>query len=493
MSAAKRSRQQQSASSPPAAKRLKTNTQNSHVPASKGLSFLVDEDARNGRKLDAKLTNGVSSTKTNRVDESRAVVASNIADVAGLKKVGASQENAIGISSDEGSDSEGESDGEDLDDEEVNGKVAHVDAGKGMVNGHVREDEESGSSSSDAVAGAEDIDMDDRREGESEREEMSFGDMLRAQHPDAIDVQSGFPNPMANRQALLPAFGERGLSAPTGTSLGTVLTQALKTNDRDLLETCFQTTDVPSIRSTIQRLQSVHVATLLQRLAERIHRRPGRTGNLLVWVQWALVAHGGYLATQPDVVKQLKSLSLVIRERANGLQPLLRLKGKLDMLSSQLELRRSMAAANRAANGSDDEDEEGVVYVEGQNDDWSESDENEDMEEELQGDVKAIEPSKSKPKRQMATPRTDASSSDGDMPNGVVQQEDDDSSDAEEADEADLLDVEAEESSGDGEEADSEEASSESESEDGSDISDDESDASGEVIQPDPRTLNRKR
>ena len=61
------------------------------------------------------------------------------------------------------------------------------------------------------------------------------------------------------------------------------------------------------------------------------------------------------------------------------------------MLSSQLELRRSMAAASRAANADDDEDEEGVVYVEGQDeDDWSDSEAEMD---DVQDEVKLIEPS----------------------------------------------------------------------------------------------------
>ena len=84
---------------------------------------------------------------------------------------------------------------------------------------------------------------------------------------------------------------------------------------------------------------------------------------LMIWVQWSLVAHGGYLASQPQLVKQLATLNKVLKERANGLQPLLSLKGRLDMLHAQLDFRRRVQ--REAAN---EEEDEAVIYVEGEDD-----------------------------------------------------------------------------------------------------------------------------
>ena len=504
MSTAKRSRQRQteprSASPLPASKRVKT-TNTSHVPAPPGLGFLVDESARAGRKLDAKLTNGLPSSKTTRVDDSHAVVASDTRDQAESDEVGGTQDTAIDISS-----SEDESEDDEDEVPQRHNVVSKRDQleQQSLVNGSLSEaEDEDGEAGQDAVAGADDIEMaqpeqDGDDVDDQEPEEPSLGDMLQARHPDPIDVQASMPNLMADRRALVPASGQRTLSAPSGTSLGTVLTQALKTNDKNLLESCFQTTHHATIRSTVQRLQSHHVATLLERLAERMHRSPGRTSTLMIWVHWALVAHGGYLASQPELMKQLKSLSQVVRERASGLQPLLQLKGKLDMLSAQLELRRTLQAESRAANAEDDDDEEGVVYVEGQDDDWSDS---EVAEDEVRVDSKMLDAPISKPKLQTATPRTDysqsdeSSDSDDDMRNGVAQEGNDDSSEAGEEEDEGMLDLEAEEKSdsdGNDEDEDSdEEVDSEPESED-SEPSDDESDDSG-VRQPKVSMLNRKR
>ena len=160
-------------------------------------------------------------------------------------------------------------------------------------------------------------------------------------------------------------------------SLATVLTQSLRTNDTSLLETCLHTRDLSTVRSTIERLDSSFASDLLQRLAERLHSRPGRAGSLMVWIQWTLVAHGGYLAGQPEVMRKLKNLHKVVKERAGSLQSLLNLKGKLDMLEAQMNLRRHVLGKGKGKNVGNDDDE-AVIYVEGQETEDEDFDDEED-------------------------------------------------------------------------------------------------------------------
>jgi U3 small nucleolar RNA-associated protein 5 len=197
-------------------------------------------------------------------------------------------------------------------------------------------------------------------EGVDGSAEPSFGELVRT-NMNPIDVAAPF--------AVVPEHAPNNLiAAPSGASLATVLAQALKTNDTSLLESCLQTTDLATIRSTIQRLAPPLASSLLSVLTSRLHRRPGRAGSLMVWVQWTLVSHGGYLATQKDLIKQLTALNRVIDERTRGLQGLLLLKGKLDMLEAQGLLRRSMMGRARA-DSEGELAEEDVVYVEGQESD----------------------------------------------------------------------------------------------------------------------------
>jgi U3 small nucleolar RNA-associated protein 5 len=323
---------------------------------------------------------------------------------------------------------------------DVEGDVDMADAGKTVIeisSGEEEESEDSGSEEDDeqdgehatapAVNGQADGDEDP-----ADREELSFGEKLQEQEPESarapriVDVEAAFVGPDAETRA-------RPLSAPSATSLGTVLTQALRTNDQDLLDSCLRIIDVDTIYATVERLPSPLVANLLQKLAERLHKKPGRAGILMVWVQWSLAAHGGYLASQPQLVKQLATLNKVLKERASGLQPLLSLKGRLDMLQAQLELRRRN---QRKAAG--DDDDEAVIYVEGE-DDVSSADE--DDESEVGSDAAVGTAGK-----RLRQASDDASSSADEMP--TTMEVDEGSEDGSEDSEG-LLDDEAEETDDD--------------------------------------------
>ena len=203
----------------------------------------------------------------------------------------------------------------------------------------------------------------------------TFGDLVRGNS--TIDVPASLAAQEAATQTSRLEVQQRPTAPISATSLGTVLNQALRTDDADLLESCLQTTDVKIIENTINRMDSSLASTLLSKLSARMHRRPGRAFGLMRWMQWTLVAHGGALVTQPDLVARLGELSRVLEERSRGLSSLLALKGKLDMLDSQMKFRKSIkaAGASRSRGGDEEElseeeeedaDEPGVVYVEGQ-------------------------------------------------------------------------------------------------------------------------------
>ncbi|KAF3048039.1 Small subunit (SSU) processome component [Didymella heteroderae] len=313
------------------------------------------------------------------------------------------------------------------------------DAGKDVIEISSAEEESHYSSSDDeeddaapAVNGEgddEDRPMDDET---ADPEELSFGDRLRAQEPEpvqesrVVDVETTFG--ADDPRALAASSTNRPLSAPSASSLGTVLTQALRTNDQELLESCLRVIDIDTIYATVERLPSPLVGNLLQKLAERLHKKPGRAGVLMVWVQWSLAAHGGYLASQPQLVRQLSTLNKVLKERASGLQPLLSLKGRLDMLQAQLELRRR----NQKKAAGDDEDE-AVIYVEGEDDYESSLDDEDDAPDSSRKRIRDVDDD-------------DEDSSDDEMPTTMEVDED---SDEGSEDSEDLIDDEAEETDDD--------------------------------------------
>lgn len=299
----------------------------------RGLTEIVPR--KSGSGIGITVMNGVKDLGKSEVDDSQAVVVKG-----GDLHMANQDHDVIVVSSVEGSDSD--------DDEPSEGEDEHMEeACKATPEG--------------------DAEMKDAEEDDDQvevEEQATFGDLLRAAAPGTVEVPATLEE--TESKAVVPSSADRSLQLPTGMSLGTVLTQSLKTNDTNLLETCLHTRDLEVVRATIERLESALAAGLLQKLAERLHSRPGRAGNMMVWIQWTLICHGGYLAGQPELMKRLSSLHRVVKERASSLQALLSLKGKLDMLDAQMELRRRMQSNARAAHAADDDDEEGVIYVEGQ-------------------------------------------------------------------------------------------------------------------------------
>ena len=331
--------------------------------------------------LRAHTMNGVKDMGHSRVDESRTVVAKGGETGDGPLMNGGPE--VIDISSGEEASSE-----DDEDDAMVlavaiaNLPPEPVLGGKTITSGDVSGDVEMPDVEPTAAK-----ESNEAEEGANMDEEPTFGDLLRAKVPETVDVAAAFADP--SRQALAP-LNEGQVKLPSGMSLGTVLSQSLRTNDVNLLETCLHVHDLDTIRATIERLDSSVATILLQKLAERLHSRPGRAGSLMVWIQWTLVAHGGYLASQPDVVKKLTALQRVVKERASSLQSLLSLKGKLDMLEAQLNLRRSMQSRFGINENRDGDNEEGVIYVEGQDDESSSQEEESESSGEEEAEIKVL-------------------------------------------------------------------------------------------------------
>merc|ERR1712000_189714 len=280
-----------------------------------------------------------------------------------------SQAGTIEISSDEASD---EDMSDDADEEEP------VTNGVTKLNGNAK----AAQLPTPGLSGAGD-DEDEGEDGAS----PSFGELLRGN--DAIDV----PALLKQDSTSNAVTTRRKITAPSNQTLTTVLTQALRSDDTDLLESCLHTSDLPTIRDTIEQIDSTLAGALLNRLASRLHRRPGRAGSLMTWVQWTLIAHGGAIASQPKVIQSLSGLQKVLAERAKGLGSLLALKGKLDLLEGQMDMRRRMQKI-ASAHADDDEDEEDDDEESLDEDEVDHDDVDESMGEEEDSDVEAAPPSK---------------------------------------------------------------------------------------------------
>jgi U3 small nucleolar RNA-associated protein 5 len=300
-----------------------------------------------GRLAAPAVKSSARPTTKNTIDESNTLVS-------GTDAVQGAGVETIEISSDADSDEDISDVEDEMDAEPANGDAAEsTNNSRPQLNGRASAD--NASPNEDEAEGSD-----------GEPTSPSFGELLRGN--ETIDVpallQQNAPASSVSKSA------RAGIVPPAPQSLTTVLSQALRTDDADLLESCLHTKDLPTIRNTIERLDSTLAGTLLNKIAARLYRRPGRAGVLMTWVQWTLIAHGGALASQPKVIHGLNGLQKVLSERAKGLNSLLALKGKLDLLEGQMDMRRKMQRASGAIQQGDEDDEDAdVIWVEGETDD----------------------------------------------------------------------------------------------------------------------------
>ncbi|CAK7236408.1 Small subunit (SSU) processome component [Sporothrix curviconia] len=282
------------------------------------------------------MTQNAKHASRARINDSRMAVVNVPKHQQKSKKKAAGE--AIEISSDEESDNSAV-DEDDLMDEDEPATAAAASA-EPKTNGHVH-----ANATANVNGSSKNDEENDDNEDEDGDHEPTFGDLVREHETVDVAAALSLLNP-ADAAAAAAPNGKNPAAAPTLASLGHLLNSALRSGDDANLEICFSTTtDTTWIRNTIQRLDPSLAGTLLQKLAARIHRRPGRAHTLVGWVQWTLITHGGaLLANQAGVTRALQELHRVLEERARGLNSLLLLKGKLDMLEAQMQMRRQQRA-----------------------------------------------------------------------------------------------------------------------------------------------------
>jgi U3 small nucleolar RNA-associated protein 5 len=133
------------------------------------------------------------------------------------------------------------------------------------------------------------------------------------------------------------ASAEEGAAGPEGStaaifqpknatteSLSQLLQQAL--HDESLLELCLAVTNPAILRESVTRLSNADVSRLVAFITSRLAHRPGRADALCAWLQ-------ALLQTRKASLEVLQPLHNLIGERVEVLPALLKLEGRLSLLS----------------------------------------------------------------------------------------------------------------------------------------------------------------
>jgi U3 small nucleolar RNA-associated protein 5 len=142
------------------------------------------------------------------------------------------------------------------------------------------------------------------------------------------------------QQRVLGSGGVAGTaSLPPGPlkadSLSVLLTQALRSSDRALLEQCLAVGNERVIANTVRRLLPLDAALLLRAAVERLQSRPSRGQQLAAWIQAVLLHHTAYLMAAPGAAPVMSALYQTIEARLAVQRQLLGLTGRLELLLAQ--------------------------------------------------------------------------------------------------------------------------------------------------------------
>lgn len=121
------------------------------------------------------------------------------------------------------------------------------------------------------------------------------------------------------------------------------LVQALKTSDNQAFNTLLdKAQDEQVIRSTVAKLDIHYVMKLLDKLGELNYRNKFQALDLNVWIKYLLIFHGNYIVGVPHLKSKLTLLTISLKNRANTMEKLLELKGKLSITTERVEALREI-------------------------------------------------------------------------------------------------------------------------------------------------------
>jgi U3 small nucleolar RNA-associated protein 5 len=133
--------------------------------------------------------------------------------------------------------------------------------------------------------------------------------------------------------------GAAAASLPPGPvkadSLSVLLSQALRSGDRALLEQCLGVANERVVANSVKRLVPLDAALLLRAAVERLQSRPARGQQMAGWIHAVLLHHTAYLMAAPGAAPVLSSLYSIIEARLSVQRQLLSLAGRLELLLAQ--------------------------------------------------------------------------------------------------------------------------------------------------------------
>ncbi|CAG2068547.1 unnamed protein product [Timema podura] len=123
---------------------------------------------------------------------------------------------------------------------------------------------------------------------------------------------------------------------PKPDNLVQLLLQGLKSKDPLILHSVLLRKDEQLIFNTVSRLPLKTVAPLLTELCTLLRSKSQKNHMVVPWLKAMLAVHAGQLLSNPELSQMLAPLLSLIEARLGQLTPLMRLRGRLELLVGQI-------------------------------------------------------------------------------------------------------------------------------------------------------------
>jgi len=173
-----------------------------------------------------------------------------------------------------------------------------------------------------------------------------------------LEASASAPVASSKSRKKRTSLGERAIgeqmrteevtAVPKADSSAVLLTQALHTEDSDLLEECLSCRDPVLVTNTVRRLPATSVVPFLQQVVTRLRNKPNRTKLLCHWVRSVLTEHTNYLTTVPAAAPIISEFYKAIDQRLTLMPHLLKLQGRLQLITSHIAKSSRSTGARRA-------------------------------------------------------------------------------------------------------------------------------------------------
>lgn len=131
---------------------------------------------------------------------------------------------------------------------------------------------------------------------------------------------------------------------PNAASLSQMLNQGIHSDDDKLIDNVlYKVQKETVVTSTVKRLSTDAVLTLINKVVNRIQHNPSRGYDLTIWIKTVMNVHMTYLISMPNLIERLSGLYQALESRTKVYPKLSRLHGRLDLLLTHVNHRQNTA------------------------------------------------------------------------------------------------------------------------------------------------------